>query len=59
MDVPGETFEAALDDYKKTAGVVGDSDLGAEDWQRVAGRFQEIQPPKTHRYGCLTHPGNG
>ncbi|MCH7706410.1 MAG: pyruvate, phosphate dikinase, partial [Chloroflexi bacterium] len=47
MDVPGETFEAALDGYKKTVGAVGDSDLGAEEWQRVVGLFQEIVQQET------------
>jgi len=47
MDVPGETFESALDDYKKTVGAVGDTDLGAKEWQRVAGLFQEIVQRET------------
>ncbi len=42
MGIPDEAFEAAIDRMKKEVGVASDTELKAEHWQRLTGRFMTI-----------------
>ncbi len=42
MGVPDEVFEAVITAKRKKAGVESDSELTAEDWRVMTGRFKEI-----------------
>jgi len=42
LGIDDEPFEEVLTEARGKAGVANDSDLGAEDWQRVTGEFKEI-----------------
>ena len=48
-DVPGEAFEAALDEAKRLKGVAHDVDLDAEDLAKLVDRFKEIFTEHTGR----------
>jgi pyruvate, orthophosphate dikinase len=48
-DVPGEAFEAAIEEAKRLKGVAQDVDLGAEDLAKLVDRFKEIFTEHTGR----------
>ncbi|GMU65895.1 MAG: pyruvate, phosphate dikinase [Acidobacteriota bacterium] len=42
LALPDEPFEEVLAEARRSAGVESDSQLGAEEWRRVATRFREL-----------------
>ena len=42
MGVPDEAFEVVISQRRNNAGVKSDSELTAEDWQAITGRFKDI-----------------
>lgn len=63
LDVEHGHFEEALEDYKERKNLHLDTDLGAEDWKVLVGRFKEIvkkalgsdfpQDPKEQLWGAV------
>src|SRR5690606_21469856 len=49
MDVDGDLFEDAIDDLKRARGSDDDSDLTAEDFKELVGRFKAIVRDRTGR----------
>ena len=47
LDIPGESFEAILEEYKAKVGASSDTDLKAQDWKEVAQRFQALVRQET------------
>ena len=47
LDIPSDSFEAALDSYKHKVGASSDSALTATDWRNVAEQFQALVRQET------------
>jgi pyruvate,orthophosphate dikinase len=48
MGLPDEPFEEVITEFRKTRGVVSDTDLTAEDWKAVGERFKELFQHYSH-----------
>src|SRR5512139_2974007 len=42
LGIPDEPFEDYLEEYKAKKGVKSDTDLDAEDWQKITQKFKEV-----------------
>ncbi len=42
MGVPDEPFEEVITEFRERRGAKTDSELGAEDWQAIVGKFKQI-----------------